>query len=97
MGCVAVLPSPQGLSSAAAAAAAAQRMHRLATLPPPAAPPRAAYLVPLSLAFDSMEGPHSYTWFTYANIVGSEWWAAHAWSYASARGVQLRPRLTAAA
>ena len=31
-----------------------------------------AYLVPLSLAFDDMEGPHAYTFFTYLNIVGSE-------------------------
>lgn len=35
-------------------------------------PTSAAYLVPLSLAFDDMEGPHAYTFFTYLNIVGSE-------------------------
>lgn len=32
-----------------------------------------AYLVPLSLAFDNMEGPHAYNFFTYLNIIGSEW------------------------
>ena len=29
--------------------------------------------MPLSLAFDNMEGPHAYTFFTYLNIIGSEW------------------------
>ena len=32
----------------------------------------AAYLVPLSLAFDSMTGSH-FTWFNAANVAGSEW------------------------
>ena len=33
--------------------------------------PPAAYLVPLSIAFDSMEGAR-FTWFNVANIAGSE-------------------------
>ncbi|PRW51012.1 12-oxophytodienoate reductase 11 isoform B [Chlorella sorokiniana] len=35
-----------------------------------------AYLVPLSLAFDNMEGPHAYTFFTYLNIVGTAFYIA---------------------